>query len=151
RIIGEGDFSAQLKALIESLQLGDVVEFDNRMYPVQEIPGKLADTDLGLVPLQISSITDYVLPLKLLEYLSMGIPSITVRNKAISHYFSDDDCLFYEPGNVQSLRAILDGLAGDPEILQRYRQRALALREKFTWAREKQKYIGVLRELAAHA
>ena len=86
------------------------------MYPVQEIPRMVADCNLGLVPLEISSITDYVLPLKLLEYTSMGIPSITVRNTTIGHYFGDDDCLFYESGNVQSLRTILDRLAANPEI-----------------------------------
>ena len=63
------------------------MQFDNRMYPVEEIPRMLADCNLGLVPLEISSITNYALPLKLLEYLSMGIPSITVRNAAIGYYF----------------------------------------------------------------
>jgi glycosyltransferase involved in cell wall biosynthesis len=151
KIIGEGDFSGELKTLIKSLHLSDVVRFDNRMYPVQELPRLLADCNVGLVPLQISSITNYVLPLKLLEYLSMGIPSITVRNTAIGYYFGDDDCLFYEPGNVQSLRAILDRLAANPEILRRYRQRAVALRERFLWSREKQKYIALLRELSGQS
>ena len=148
KIIGEGDFSAELKELIGSLRLSNIVQFDNRMYPVQEIPRMLADCNLGLVPLEISSITNYALPLKLLEYLSMGIPSITVRNTAIGYYFGDDDCLFYEPGNVESLRTILDRLAASPAILRRYQQRAVVLREKFVWSREKRKYIDLLHELA---
>ena len=151
RIIGEGDFSAELKAMIGSLHLSNVVQFDNRMYPVQEIPRMVADCNLGLVPLEISSITNYVLPLKLLEYTSMGIPSITVRNTTIGHYFGDDDCLFYESGNVQSLQTILDRLAASPEILRRYQQRAMVLRERFLWSREKQKYIALLHELAGHS
>src|SRR6185503_7699873 len=130
------------------LRLNDVVLFDNRMYPVQEIPRMIGGCNLGLVPLEISSITDYVLPLKLLEYISMGVPSITVRNTAIGYYFGDDDCLFYEPGSVQSLRTILDCLAVNPEILRRYQKRAAVLREKFLWSREKQKYISLLHELA---
>jgi hypothetical protein len=81
----------------------------------------------------------------------MGIPSITVRNKAIGYYFGSDDCLFYEPGNVQSLRAILDRLTADPESLRRYQQRAVILRQKFTWSGEKQKYIALLRELAGYS
>jgi glycosyltransferase involved in cell wall biosynthesis len=151
KIIGEGDFSAELKELIESLRLSDTVQFDNQMYPVQKMPQILAGCNLGLVPLQISSITDYVLPLKLLEYLAMGIPSITVRNKAISHYFGDEDCLFYEPGNVKSLVAILDRLAANPELLRKYQERAMVLREKFLWSREREKYQALLQELAAPA
>jgi glycosyltransferase involved in cell wall biosynthesis len=147
RIIGEGDFSEQLKGLIGELDLGRVVHFDNRMYPLAEIPGLLADCNLGLVPLEISSITNYVLPLKLLEYLSLGLPSVTVRNAAIGYYFSEDDCLFYEPGDPQSLRAVLDRLAADPGLLAHYQERAVALRGKFQWGNERQKYIGLLRGL----
>jgi len=150
-IIGEGDFSAQLKDLIGSLGLGNVVQFDNRMYPVEELPRRLANCNLGLVPLEISSITNYALPLKLLEYLSMGIPSITVRNTAISYYFGPDDCLFYEPGDVDSLRTILDRLAVSPKYLRGYQERAMTLREKFSWSREKRKYVALLHDLAGHS
>ena len=141
----------QLKELIATIGLSNVVQFDNRMYPVQEMPRMLADCNLGLVPLEISSITDFALPLKLLEYLSMGMPSITVRNTAIGYYFGDDDCLFYRPGDVESLRTILDRLAVSPDLLLRYQQRAAVLREKFVWSREKQKYIALLHELAGHS
>jgi glycosyltransferase involved in cell wall biosynthesis len=151
RIIGEGDFSEQLKALIAELDLGDVVHFDNRMYPLAEIPGLLADCNLGLVPLQISSITNYVLPLKLLEYLSLGIPSVTVRNAAIGYYFGENDCLFYDPTAPQSLGVVLDRLAADPELLARYQERAVALRGKFQWGNERQKYIAILRGLTLHS
>jgi glycosyltransferase involved in cell wall biosynthesis len=151
RIIGEGDFSEQLKGLIGDLDLGGVVHFDNRMYPLAEIPGLLADCNLGLVPLEISSITNYVLPLKLLEYLSLGMPSVTVRNAAIGYYFSEDDCLFYDPTDPQSLRAVLDRLAADPELLAHYQERAVALRGKFQWANERQKYVSLLRGLTQHS
>ena len=144
RIIGEGDFSDGLKALITTLRLERVVQFDNRMYPLSQIPAMLAGCNLGLVPLATSSITHYALPLKLLEYLSMGIPSVTVRNAAIEYYFSEDDCLFYEPGNPESLAAVLDRVVEEPGILDHYRDRAVAIREKFLWSTEKRKYIAIL-------
>jgi glycosyltransferase involved in cell wall biosynthesis len=147
KIIGEGDFSESLKELIGALHLSDIVQFDNRMYPLHEIPEVLADRNLGLVPLEISSMTNYALPLKLLEYLSLGMPSVTVRNAAISYYFGESDCLFFEPDDPESLRAVLDQLAESPDLLFRYQQRAVILREKFLWSREKQKYIGLLRKL----
>src|SRR3990170_566396 len=151
RIIGEGDFSEQLKDLIRTHELSAIVHFDNRMYPLSEIPALLADCNLGLVPLEISSITNYVLPLKLLEYLCLGMPSVTVRNAAIGYYFGEDECLFYDPNDPESLRLILDRLAGTPDLLAHYQQRALALRGKFLWSNEKQKYIAVLRRLTNRA
>ena len=144
RIIGEGDFSEQLKQMIRDLGLQDIVEFDNRMYPLHEIPNMLSGCHLGLVPLEISSITEFALPLKLLEYTSMGIPSVTVRNAAIGYYFSSDDCMFYDPNDPESLRAILDMLVERPEVLSHYQSRTRVLREKFLWSREKGKYIALL-------
>jgi glycosyltransferase involved in cell wall biosynthesis len=151
KIIGEGDFSEQLKELIRTLNLSDIVHFDNRMYPLTQIPSLLADCNLGLVPLEISSITKYQLPLKLLEYLCLGMPSLTVRNIAIGYYFGEDDCLFYDPYDPESLRMTLDRLATDPGLLAQYQSRARALRDKFLWSKEKQKYITLLRRLARQA
>jgi glycosyltransferase involved in cell wall biosynthesis len=148
RIIGEGDFSATLATLIESLGLRDVVQFEPRMYPLHALPELLSHEHVGLVPLEISSITRYALPLKLLEYLSLGMPAITVRNVAISHYFGDDDCFFYEPGDADSLARLLDQLVESPDLVQHYRRRALVLRGKFSWSRERDRYVAMLRRLA---
>lgn len=149
RIIGEGDFSPELRSLIVSHALEDMVEFDNRNYPVHEIPRRIADCNVGVVPLEISSITDYALPLKLLEYISMGLPVITVRSTAIRHYFCDEDCLFYDWDNVESLRHVLDRIAEQPQLLERYHRRAGVLREKFSWRTEEERYIALLKDLAA--
>jgi glycosyltransferase involved in cell wall biosynthesis len=148
KIIGEGDFSAELKRLIHDHALEDVVEFDNRSYPVYEIPQRLADCNVGVIPLEISSITNYALPLKLLEYISMGFAVITVRSVAICHYFSEEDCLFYDWNDVDSLQFLLDRLAGESHLLERYHSRAVALQDKYTWRTESEKYVTLLRELA---
>jgi glycosyltransferase involved in cell wall biosynthesis len=149
KIIGEGDFSQELARRIVALGLQDRVEFINRAIPVNEIPAAIADCNVGIVPLEISSITNYALPLKLLEYISLGMPVVSVRNVAISHYFTEADCLFYEPNSVASLQSALDRLAENPALLLRYRNSAVAARERFLWSREKRKYTDLLNELSA--
>jgi len=151
KIIGEGDFSDQLHTLIREHGVEDIVEFDNQAYPVHEIPLLISDCNVGIVPLQISSITNYALPLKLMEYIAMGLPVITVRSVAICHYLSDDDCLFYDWDDVESLSHTLDAVAEDPKMLDRFRERSLMLREKYSWRREKEKYISLLKKLASNA
>jgi len=94
--------------------LQNLVRFDNRVYPLHDIPKIIGDCHLGLVPLEISSVTNYILPLKLIEYTALGLPVVTVKNPAISYYFKDGDCLFYDPFDVESLRAILDSVAERP-------------------------------------
>lgn len=147
KIIGEGDFSATLKAMVESLNLSGMVEFDNHSYPVHSIPALIEDCNVGLVPLEISSVTNYALPLKLLEYISMGLPVVSVRSAAICYYFGEEDCIFFDWDNPSSLSEVLDKIAEDPAILLRYRERALAIRGRFSWKGEKEKYIALLHDL----
>jgi glycosyltransferase involved in cell wall biosynthesis len=151
KIIGEGDFSTELTALIQSLGLAGIVDFDNHMYPLSEIPALLANCDVGLVPMDVSSITDYALPLKLCEYTALGMPSVTVRNKAIDHYFSDGACMFFDLNQPQSLSDLLDELIERPELLEQHRQRTLALRDTLSWKHEKRKYIELLRQLSVRS
>lgn len=147
-IIGEGDFSQALEELIHSLGLDAVIDFDNRSYPVHAIPERIAECSVGLVPLEISSVTNFALPLKLLEYISLGLPVVCVRNEAIGYYFNEDDCMFFDSDDPNSLTAVLDRIAEDSECLLRYRERAVALRSRFAWSGEKQKYVTLLRDLA---
>lgn len=149
KIIGEGDFSESLKGLIYSLNLEQIVEFDNRCYPVHSISERIADCNVGIVPLEISSVTNYALPLKLLEYMSLGLPVITVRSYAISYYFKENDCMFFEWNDPASLSNVLDGIAENPQILLRYRDRSVALREQYSWAGEKAKYVAMLQQLTS--
>lgn len=147
KLVGEGDFSEPLKRLIRSLNLEQMVEFDNRCYPVHSICERIADCNVGIVPLEISSVTNYALPLKLLEYMSLGLPVIAVRSYAISYYFKEDDCMFFDWNDPFSLSGLLDRIAENPQILLKYRNRSVVLREHYSWAGERAKYVAMLREL----
>ncbi len=148
RIIGDGDFSGELKRIIVQHHLDDVVEFDHHSYPVHELPRRLAECHVGLVPLEISSITNHALPLKLLEYISLGLPVITVRSAAITHYFGEEDCLFYQWDDPEALRNIFEKIIADPGVVSRYRQRVLEIRDRFLWQTEREKYVALLQDLA---
>jgi glycosyltransferase involved in cell wall biosynthesis len=148
RLIGEGDFSDELKRLIADHHLENVIEFVNCVYPLHEIPAVLSDCHVGLVPLDVTPISDVALPLKLLEYTCLGMPSVTVESTAISYYFRPDECMLYPPGDASALAGILDDLACNPGRLEGYRQRLVTARERMSWSREKQKYVAMLQELA---
>ncbi len=149
RIIGEGDFSQSLKQMIQSLGLSNMVDFDNRSYPVHSIPNLITGCNVGIVPLEISSVTNYALPLKLVEYISLGLPVVTVRNAAISYYLTEDDCIFFDWDDPNSLSAALDRIVENPQTLLHCRERSLALRDSFSWSGEKKKYVAMLRQLTS--
>jgi glycosyltransferase involved in cell wall biosynthesis len=151
RIIGEGDFSATLKELIAAHGVEDRVEFINRVFPLHDIPKVLSDCHVGLVPLDVTPISDVALPLKLIEYTCLGLPSITVRSTAINHYLRPDECMFYPPADSNALAALIDGVADGSLCLDDYRRRLPAARERLSWTREKEKYVAILRELSGPA
>ena len=149
RIIGEGDFSAELSALILQHGVGDVVEFVNQVYPLYDIPKILSDCHVGLVPLDIgtSVVANFALPLKLAEYTCLGLPSITVRNAAIEYYFRADECMFFDSADATALARLIDRVVEQPRCLAEYRKRLAGVRDRLSWKKEKEKYIAMLRSM----
>jgi glycosyltransferase involved in cell wall biosynthesis len=153
RIIGEGDFSAKLADLILKYRVSDVIDFVNRVFPLHDLPKLLSDCHVGLVPLDVgaSSVANFALPLKLVEYTCLGMPSITVRNAAIEHYFRPDECMFFDSGDAAAMAQMIDHVAEKPDCLYTYRKRLEGVRERLLWSKEKDKYIAMLRNLASQS
>ena len=148
RIIGAGEERDALIALRDELRLGDAVKFSDGFVPVQAIPALIADADLGLCPLRISGGTDIMLPTKLLEYVTVGIPCIVPRTGTIARYFDDTMVQFFEAENCDSLARAIVALHADPA-----RRDALALEATrrfaavYSWSRHKTVYIGLVARL----
>jgi glycosyltransferase involved in cell wall biosynthesis len=118
--------------------------------PVQAIPGMIADVDVGLCPLRISGGTDIMLPTKLLEYVTMGIPCIVPKTGTIARYFDESMVQFFEAENVESLAAAIFALRGDPgrrAALAREATRRFA--DSYTWSTHKCVYTGLVARLLA--
>lgn len=90
RIIGAGEERERLIQLRGQLGLEKVVTFSEGFVPVEQIPTLIADADLGLIPLRIHSGTDIMLPTKLLEYVTAGIPCVVPRTGTITRYFDEN-------------------------------------------------------------
>jgi glycosyltransferase involved in cell wall biosynthesis len=150
RVIGEGDFSSTLRELILKYGVSDSIEFLNQAYPLHEIPKMLSDCHVGLVPLDIgiSAVGNFALPLKLIEYTCLGLPSICVRNAAIAYYFSSDECMFFQSGDAAALAEWIDRVAENPGTLTDFRKKLEPVRERLLWSREKEKYLALMHDLA---
>ena len=150
RIIGEGDFSSTLRELIVKYGVSASIEFMNQAYPLHEIPKMLSDCHVGLVPLDIgtSTVANFALPIKLVEYTCLGLPSISVRNAAIDYYFGSDECMFFKSGDAGALARWIGEVIENPARLMDFRKKLEPVRERLLWSKEKEKYILMLRELA---
>ncbi len=82
RIIGAGEERDRSdRAARQAWPCGEAVTFSDGFVPVRTVPGLIADADVGIVPLRISSGTDIMLPTKLLEYVTVGIPCIVPEDR----------------------------------------------------------------------
>jgi len=148
RIIGAGEQRDALIRLRDSLNLQDVVTFSEGFVSVEEIPAMIADADIGLIPLRISSATDIMLPTKLMEYVNLGIPCIVPRTVTISRYFDEDMVYYFESEDVDSLANAIIDLLHDEERRCRI---ALAARvrfsEKYSFSGQKKIYTDLVASL----
>jgi len=147
KIIGKGDDDAALRERIGALGLGAIVEFDNTSYPLRQLPEIIGRYHLGLVPYSPSPATDYMLPVKLMELLAMGIPAITVPNTAIRYYLDERLYFGYDPRNMDTLTLLIDRILDDPSLLLGKREAVLRESARYLWKNERLKYLDVLAQL----
>jgi glycosyltransferase involved in cell wall biosynthesis len=146
RIIGAGDHLAEIKALCRRLELHGVVVFEEPV-PIHQLPARLSTAAVGLVPNLATSATQLMLPVKLLEFATLGIPVIASRLRTIEHYFSGDAVRYFTPGDSADLAQAIEDL-----YLNRPRRLGLAqaaAREvgKLSWAEQSRHYYDAIDSL----
>lgn len=145
RIIGAGEERQSLIDLTIELGLADVVKFSDGYVPVTMIPSMICDADVGVIPLRISSGTDIMLPTKLLEYVSMGIPCVVPRTVTIGRYFDDDMVEFFEAENISALATALRRLYDDPLRREQLAREATArFGRGHRWSTHKRVYLDLV-------
>lgn len=103
-IYGSGDFLPEAVALSSQMKLEDKIHFSRTFFPVERIPEIVGGMDLGIVGNRRTLACDkYMLPVKLLEYVYLGVPVVAPRLELISRYFDDTMIRYYEPGNVEQM------------------------------------------------
>jgi len=118
--------------------------------PVEQIPARLEEADLGVVPTLHDGFTEMLLPVKLLEYVHMGLPVVASRLPVIERYFGDD-VLLAEPGDAASFAAAIEGVRRAPESAL---DRALGASERLAtieWRRQRQDYLELIDGLVEHS
>ena len=142
-----GSFRAiHRKALIE-LGMQERVHFNPKGFPLEELPRQLRSMDLGVVGNRRSVASDLMLPVKLMEYISLGIPVVAPRLRTIAHYFTDDMVAFYEPEDIQSFGDSIFRLWQKPELRRRQAEQAGRFMKEYGWDRQGPELVAFYRNL----
>jgi glycosyltransferase involved in cell wall biosynthesis len=147
RICGTGSEHAELIRLAGEIAPGRV-DIAPRPVPFSAIPAELERADLGIVPTLRDPFTELLLPVKLLEYVHMGLPAIAPRLPVIERYFSGDTVALFDPGDAASLARSIRTVLDNPE---RSSERAAAAGERLdgiAWDQQRAAYLQLVDELA---
>ncbi len=146
KVIGEGDRLAESRALVDRLGLAARVEFMD-LVPVEKLPALLVKADVGLVPYRPSSATHLMLPVKLLDYATLGIPVIAARLRTVEYYFGDGAVELFEPGNVADLVRAIRLLYNNPDLRERLVDRARNSLDALNWQNQRSEYYRAIDSL----
>jgi glycosyltransferase involved in cell wall biosynthesis len=144
---GHGDDLDRFQRLAGELGIGDRVFFKPKGFALEQLPAQLASMNLGVVGNRRNAATDLMLPVKLMELVSQGIPAVVPRLKTIEHYFSEAMVAYYEPENVESLAHAIYRLYCEPARRSAQAVHAGAFLSEYGWERQGAEFVNFYRQL----
>jgi glycosyltransferase involved in cell wall biosynthesis len=145
-LIGDGEFMPEVKALIEKHAIQDRIKLTGWV-PVERLPEYLADADVGILGnrMYTESRNNWMLPVKMLEYAAMEIPTIAPRLKVIERYFDDTNAIFYDPDSVEQLTTCIRTIYHERSILSSLHLGLRRFNKQYNWELMDNRYVSLLR------
>lgn len=132
-IFGDGDAGDELEAQILASPVAARIAFSRKMFRVEDISAMIQGASVGIICNRRDLATEYMLPVKLLEYVQLGIPTIAPRLMTIQYYFSERQVEYYEAGNVDEMAAAIRGLYADAEKRAELGRQGTEFVRHFNW------------------
>lgn len=144
-VYGSGDYLPEVLALASELHLEGKIHFSRTFFPVEQIPEMVCGMDLGIVGNRRNLACDrYMLPVKLLEYVYLGIPVVAPRLEVIGRYFDETMIRFYEAENVEQLVEAVVELFHDRDKRERLAAAASSFYHRHNIEAQASSYLGLL-------
>jgi glycosyltransferase involved in cell wall biosynthesis len=138
----------QISELIKTLGLEGTVLYHGRKSH-HEIAKALASINLGIIPNRRNPFTDLNMPTRIFENLAMGSPVVVPNTKGIRDYFKDNQIIFFEPDNAESLAQAINWAYLHPHEVQQMVLRAQEVLSAHTWTNEREQFVQRLQELVS--
>lgn len=148
QIYGEGDAIPALRSLADSLGVSDALWISDGFLPRDQVLRAAQGASAGVIPNFATRLNRFALSTKLFEYVALGVPVVSSDLPTIRRHFSDDEVLYFRPGDPTALAAALSQVQADPERTRLRVAAARARYEEYRWERSARAYVEVLRAAA---
>jgi glycosyltransferase involved in cell wall biosynthesis len=143
-VYGEGDAVPGLRERAQELGLDGRVQFHDRWLPQTEVLSLVRSASMGVIPNRPTRLNRYALSSKLLEYVELGIPVAVAGLPTLREHFSDDEVVFFEPGDADALAAALVAIARDPAAARARVEAARKRARAYAWDTNAARYVRLL-------
>ncbi len=137
---GHTPFLDTVLAMGRRLGVDDIVRFHGPKSQT-EIAKAIRNCHLGVVPNRRSAFTELNFPTRLFEFLSMHRPVVAPSLQGIRDYFSPEQLLMFEPGNVDDLVSKILWANTHPKDVQALVERGLQVYRQNRWQGEKARFL----------
>jgi glycosyltransferase involved in cell wall biosynthesis len=146
RVCGSGEDRDRLAALAAQID-PQRIDISREPVPFERIPAELAASHIGIVPTLHDHFTELLLPVKLLEYVHMGLPVVASRLPGISSYFGVRDLTEFTAGDEHDLARAIESLCADPGAARERATSATRRLTEITWESQRTRYLSLVDEL----
>lgn len=131
-IVGDGPLRSSIQQFADDNGLHERISITGWM-PHDELPGLIKSMDVAVAP--YPNLADfYFSPLKLYEYMAIGVPIIASRVGQITETLDHrETALLVEPGNADELAASIENLRRDSAFRRALGSAAALAARNFTW------------------
>jgi glycosyltransferase involved in cell wall biosynthesis len=98
------------------------------------LPQELSMMDVGVVANRASLATHLMLPSKLIDYASLGIPAVVPKLRAIEYYFTSDMVAYFEPEDIEGMARAVLSLYWSKARRQQQAANARRFQETYKWS-----------------
>jgi len=148
-IVGDGPVRGALEDHAKRLGVADRVTITG-IVPRDAVAAHIAAFDIALQP----GVTPYASPLKLFEYMAVGIAIIAPAQPNIREVLTHGvDALLVDPVHPEQLAAAIESLCNDPALRERLGAAARATIERgdFSWTDNARRVLGLIQGGTVHA
>ena len=142
-IFGSGPHLQQLRHITEQLNLQDYVIFHDAM-PHDKMLDSLSEMDLGILSARKDIFLNLSFSNKLAEYVGLKIPVICSDLDTTRYYFTDENILYFESGNVDDLCKRILFAYNNRDRMQRMAEAAYERSKAINWTIMAERYLKVI-------